>query len=64
MIALEDAQQLGLERLRAQADAVHAGRGQDVGLLGVEGSGIGLDGPFAAGRENEPALDHRGQPGQ
>ena len=63
VIALENAQQIGVKRLCAQTDAVHAGRGEDVGLLGVEGSGIGLDGPFAAGSEDQPALDQRASAG-
>ncbi len=40
VIALENAKQIGLKRLCAQADPVHAGRGQDVGLLGVEVPGL------------------------
>ncbi len=59
MIALQDAQQIGLERLRAQADPVDAGFGQDIGLLGVERAGIGLDGPLAARSQDQPPPDDR-----
>ena len=61
MVALEDAQELRLKRLRPQADAVNAGCGQDVGLDGVDGSGIGLDGPFTPGSQNKPPADDCGQ---
>ncbi len=43
VMPLEDAQQIWLERLSSQADAVDAGLGQDVGLLGVKRSRVGLD---------------------
>ena len=61
MVPLQHPQRVGPERLGAQADAVDAGLGQDVGLLGVERAGIGLDGPLAAGRQDEPSPDDAGQ---
>ena len=63
MIAFENAQQLRLKGLGAQTDAIDAGRGQHVGFVGVEGAGIGLDGPLAARRQDEPALDDLGKSG-
>ena len=62
VMALEHTQQLGLKRLGAQADAIDAGRGKDVGFFDVERAGIGLDGPFSLRPRDEPSFDDRRQP--
>ena len=61
VMALQNPQQIGLERLGAQTDAVHAGVGQDVGLVGIERARIGLDGPLATRARGSASADHRGQ---
>ncbi len=50
-----------MERLRAQADPVHPGLGQQIRLVLVERSRIGLDGPFPVRRKDQPFPDHRRQ---
>ena len=59
---LQHAERLGTERLGTEAHAIDTRPGQDIGLLGVERAGIRLDRPLAAGAEDQPAPDDRGQP--
>ena len=62
VIALQNAEQAGLERLGAEADAIHASSRQNVGFLSVKRAGICLDRPLAAGRQDQPSRDHCRQP--
>ena len=62
MMAPEDLERLGAERLGTETHTVDTGLGQDVGLLGVDRAGIRLDGPLAPGMETQPSLDDDGQP--
>ncbi len=62
MVALQDPERLGPERLGSQAHAVNTGFGQDIGLLGIESPGIRLDRPLGTGRRDQPSPDDVHQP--
>src|SRR5262249_18835095 len=54
MVAFEYTQQVGRERLRAQAQAIDAVVGQNADFGLVESAGIGLDGELMTGKQGEP----------
>ena len=64
MISLQHFEFGRIERLSAQADAVHAALGQQIDQRRADVDRIGFDAEFVAGREREPAADDVEQPCQ
>ena len=64
MIAFEQLEHFGVERLHAQAHAIDARVGQHGNFVVVQSGRVGLDANFGPRRGREPASGQRHQAGQ